>query len=106
MHRLRTSVPPWPSGRPIRKRPFARSQAKGALMHQRQVATESRAPHAVAGRIMVVHDDPAFTRTVRLLLHDAGYFVIECNVPENAVFSVLRGDEYDMVLINVSERDE
>jgi len=71
-------------------------------MHARPANLEPSS--VLAGRILIVHEDPAFTCAVRRLLNAAGYFVIECNSPEQAVVSILRGDEYDLVLIDVPGR--
>jgi len=59
---------------------------------------------AIVGHILVVHDDPAFTRAMRRLLRDGGYAVSECHAAEDAILSILRGEEYDLILIDVPAR--
>jgi CheY-like chemotaxis protein len=55
----------------------------------------------VVGRVLVIHADPAFTTAVHRSLGEAGYLVVECNDPREALLGVLRGEEYDLVLCDV-----
>ncbi len=52
-------------------------------------------------RVLVVHEDAAFTCAVRRLFADPGYSVVECNRRDDALLGIIRGDEYDVILYDV-----
>jgi CheY-like chemotaxis protein len=52
-------------------------------------------------RVLVVHEDPAFTCAVRRLLAETGYSVIECNERDEALLGVVRGEHYDLILYDL-----
>ncbi len=61
--------------------------------------TSEAASHSV--RLLIVHHDPAFASAVRRVLDGAGYTVVECNDPEEALLRALRGEEYELILYDV-----
>lgn len=51
-------------------------------------------------RVLVIDADPAFTRAVQRVLRAAGYLVVECNDPRDALVAIVRGEEFDLILCN------
>jgi CheY-like chemotaxis protein len=96
----------------VRRDPVARRKAVANLNLKppetdgETVVAENDAPHSehrseglVIGRLLVVHDDPAFTCAVRRSLRS--YSVVERNDRAEALLGVLRGEEYDLILCDV-----
>jgi CheY-like chemotaxis protein len=55
----------------------------------------------IRGRLLIVHNDPAFRCAVRRVLGEAGYLVVECDNEGEAILRTLRGEEYRLILCDV-----
>jgi CheY-like chemotaxis protein len=56
----------------------------------------------VAGRVLVVHEDSAFTTAVHRSLSEVGYLVVARTDPREALIGIFRGEEYDLIVYDVN----